>query len=488
MGVKITDMTTAGALVGTELIPSSISNAPRSLTPADIKTFTVDQIEAIAAATSTTGADSVFLLQGGVLKPIDIDLVAQHAINTVWGKALEAAPDAADVMAVKDGGTTEKTITLLVLAEYVRATIEAAVLDVSDLADGSGALAVGDYMLVTQGTTAKRIQVSDLNTAIYAGLAAHVAGKGAISSPVDADELYVVRSGTPYKITLAQIATHAAASATVSGSGTTDFLTQWSSSSVLKAGPGIVLGATGFAAGADTGIPTTSAVRKELSELINDQTDIGADLVLADTFLVDDGAAGTAQRKSTFTRLKKLMETSGVYKTLFVPAGAMVPSVTSGAAAATVEWGTNDITQDVMTFAGLSADDNAEFGLVMPEAWDRGTVKYKVYWTNGDAAANAAEYVGFSLAAGAISNDDALDAALGSGVAVEDQLIADDDLHVTAASGALTVGGSPALGDMVQFKLTRDFDYAGAGAAMDVDAYVLGVLVQYRENLEVAAW
>jgi hypothetical protein len=61
-------------------------------------------------------------------------------------------------------------------------------------------------------------------------------------------------------------------------------------------------------------------------------------------------------------------------------------------------------------------------------------------------------------------------------------------LHVSPASSALTVGGSPALGDLIHFKLSRDYDHDGGGTAMDVDADVLGVLIQYKKNNEVSAW
>jgi hypothetical protein len=73
-------------------------------------------------------------------------------------------------------------------------------------------------------------------------------------------------------------------------------------------------------------------------------------------------------------------------------------------------------------------------------------------------------------------------------VLIADQLIVDDDLHVSAASGDITISGTPALGDMIHFKLRRDYDYTGGGTAMDVPTYVFGVLIQYRENLEVTAW
>jgi hypothetical protein len=177
----------------------------------------------------------------------------------------------------------------------------------------------------------------------------------------------------------------------------------------------------------------------------------------------------------------------GGYDTLWIPAAAMAPSETDGATAATNEYATEGMTHDVMTFAGADNDTHAEFDVVMPEAWDRGAIKVKVYWTAGGDA-NADEWVEFYLAAGARSDDDALDSALGTAVDIADQLIADDDLHITPASGALTVGGTPSLGDLIHFKLSRDYDHDGGGTAMDVDAHVLGVLIQYQKTENVAAW
>lgn len=489
MGIKITDMTAAESVAGSELLPASVSGSPRSVTPEKIKDYVVDQIEAITAGEAVTGADSVFVLQGGELKPVDLDLVAQHAIDTIWGKAAEADPDGADVLPLHDGGETEKTVTLASLATYVRETIEAAILDVSDLDDGSSTIATTDYLLVTQGTTAKRVQLSDVSSLIYASLATHVTGKTAAGSTDDADVLYMVRGTTPLKVTLEQIADHVNATVSIGGSGIADTLALWSGETTLAPGPFVASSDSGFDTGDNDTLPTTAAVRGELDELINDSDDVDADLEGTDTFLVDDGANGT-QRKSALSRILKYVRTAGVYRTLWVPAGAMIPNTTAGAEAKTVEYGTNDMNHDVLAFAGDTADEHAEFDVVMPEAWDRGTIKYKVFWTNGDAAANAGELVAFSLAAGARGDDDALDAVLGAAVEVTDALIADDDLHVTDASAALTVGGTPGLGDLVHFRLSRDYDYddGGSGTAMDVDAYVLGVLIQYRENLEAAAW
>lgn len=304
MGVKITDMTPAATADGTELIPVSKGAAPRSLTVAKVKDYVVDTIEAIEAADAVGEGNGVFVLQGGALKPVDLDVLLQRALDTLWGQAAEADPTGTDVLPLKRS-STEKTVTLEALATYVRTAITATLFNLSTLTDGSGTLASTDYMLVTQGTSARRIQVSNLSTAIYAALAAHVTGKDLIGSTDADDVLYVVRGSTPYKIKLSQIAAFAAASATIGGSGTTGHLAQWGGSSTLAAGPAVVESGTGFAGpGSDVAVPTTAAVRGEMNTIVDDAQDVDDDLVDADTVLVhDQSALSNKQRKSALSRL-----------------------------------------------------------------------------------------------------------------------------------------------------------------------------------------
>jgi hypothetical protein len=220
---------------------------------------------------------------------------------------------------------------------------------------------------------------------------------------------------------------------------------------------------------------------------IDGGTDIGADLADADLIVVDDGAGGT-NKKCAVSRFKTYLDTKTDYDQIWIPAGAMTPSVTDGASADSYEYPTNDVTHDVMLFQGVTADTFSEFSIVMPPSWNRGVLKAKIYWAPGHADADVDEYVSFYLGAVAISNDDTLDVAIGTTQTMIDQHIADNDMHITAASADITVGGTPALGDMIHFKLGRDYDYAGAGSAMDVDARVLGVMIQYVKNQEVSAW
>jgi hypothetical protein len=172
------------------------------------------------------------------------------------------------------------------------------------------------------------------------------------------------------------------------------------------------------------------------------------------------------------------------YRSIWIGAGSMIPRTSNGcAAAATAEAATNDIMTETVDFDGAS-QEFAQFNLAMPDEWDRSTVKVKVFWTPASGA-SAADTVEWGIKAGALSNDDAIDAALGSEVTVGDVVIAVGDVHVTSASGAVTVGGTPAIGDFVTFQISRN--PAGTDD-MTEDAKLLGVQIQYREGAPSSAW
>jgi len=218
---------------------------------------------------------------------------------------------------------------------------------------------------------------------------------------------------------------------------------------------------------------------------IDGGTDIGAALADVDLIVVDDGAGGT-NRKCAMSRVKTYIDTIGTYDEIYVDAGAMVGCTTAGAASGTKEYGTNDVDMDYFAFDGGATEERVQFKLVMPPSWDRDTIKVKFFWTSATGS-TAGDTVEWGIKAGALSNDDAIDAALGTAVTVSDVLLANSggDLQVTAATAAVTVGGTPALGDMVAFEVYRNTDGTDD---MTEDAWLLGVQIQYKKTNAVSAW
>lgn len=178
------------------------------------------------------------------------------------------------------------------------------------------------------------------------------------------------------------------------------------------------------------------------------------------------------------------------YRTIYVDAGGMVPAVTNGAVAQTDEThATNFTTLDYLTF-DTSTEQYADFKIVMPEQYDNGTIKVKFYWKPKDAEASVS--VVWGVKAYAATDSDLLTGA--SGLWGTEQVIEDEslntanDLHISPATPALTIAGTPAEGKLVFVRVFRKV----AAAADDYadTAELLGVNIQYKESalFASAAW
>jgi hypothetical protein len=165
---------------------------------------------------------------------------------------------------------------------------------------------------------------------------------------------------------------------------------------------------------------------------------------------------------STFSR-------TGVRRTIYVNAGAMVARVTNGAAAATVETTTNDIMYDGFGFDS-TVEEGVGFWFAPPTAYDGGTITFKPRWTSASGTGT----VKWDFAARAYADDDPLDAALGTEQSTgTDTLLAAGDMHVSPTTPALTPAGTPAAGRDMYVQITRD---------VNADAVLLGVTVEYNES------
>ena len=182
----------------------------------------------------------------------------------------------------------------------------------------------------------------------------------------------------------------------------------------------------------------------------------------------------------------------GFVTTIWVPAVSMVPTTTNGAAAGVYEYATNDFMRAYYAF-DTTTEEFACFDIVMPEGWNRSTIKAKFYWSSASGS-TAADTVEWEIGALAIGNDDALDATLGTAQVITDTVLTgtSGDLHITSATPAITVGGTPALADMVHFKVSRN---VSGTDDMAEDAWLFGVLIQVTETFPdysgtnaIAAW
>jgi|GEM_PF-6673706 len=101
------------------------------------------------------------------------------------------------------------------------------------------------------------------------------------------------------------------------------------------------------------------------------------------------------------------------------------------------------------------------------------TIKVSVYWTCAAGSADAK----FFIAAVAIGNDDALDAALGTAQSVTDTVTSVNDLMETAQTSAITPGGSPQSGDIYFIRVRRV--PSDTSDTLGQDLWVLGISVEF---------
>jgi hypothetical protein len=174
----------------------------------------------------------------------------------------------------------------------------------------------------------------------------------------------------------------------------------------------------------------------------------------------------------------------GGYAIEWIPVGSMVPRVSNGAEILPKEFVTNDINLDYAAF-DPTTKEYLDFSISMPESWDRSTVKAKFYWTY-NSAPGAGTKVEWELSGVAVSNDDALDVARTTTVVITDTIITVDDLHVSSATPAFTIDGTPALDDMINFSVGRNV--TSGDDDMNIDAWLLGVSIQYNNTLTPVGW
>jgi len=164
-------------------------------------------------------------------------------------------------------------------------------------------------------------------------------------------------------------------------------------------------------------------------------------------------------------------------QTIWVPAGAMLPRTTNGAAAGSAETTTNKVMIKTLDFDQSTAE-YAQFSVGMPKSWDRSTVAAQFCWSNASGSGD----VVWAIQAVAISDDDTLDAAFGTAQSVTDSVTVAGDLMQSAETSAVTVAGSPAALDLVTFQVYRDA--ASGNDSYAGDARLHGVRLYFSTNVK----
>ena len=157
---------------------------------------------------------------------------------------------------------------------------------------------------------------------------------------------------------------------------------------------------------------------------------------------------------------------------IYVPAIGIFGATTNGAATGQIETSTNKVNAKVLDF-DQSTEEYGCFSIPAPDYWDLGTVTAQFVWT----AASGSGDVIWGLQGLARSNDDALDTAYGTAQEVTDTLMTANDEHLTSATSAITIGGTPAKADSIYFRVYRKA--ADGSDTLSADARLIGIRIKF---------
>jgi len=167
-------------------------------------------------------------------------------------------------------------------------------------------------------------------------------------------------------------------------------------------------------------------------------------------------------------------------QTIWIPAIAMVSPDTNGAELNAAETTATRPEIKVLDFDS-STREHAQFSIAMPKSWNESTVTALFYWTHATAVATD---VIWGIQGVCVSDNDTIDVAYGTAVVVTDTFHnAAEDLAISPETGAITLDGSPAEGDLAYFQVYRDAA-AGGDTTNSTDARLLGVKILFTTNAE----
>ena len=203
---------------------------------------------------------------------------------------------------------------------------------------------------------------------------------------------------------------------------------------------------------------------------IKDAGTIGSATTAGAVSIAADGTVNLATAGATVN--SAVIKTAGT-ETIYVPASAMYPTTTAGCAALAQVEGTAGRPELKCLDCDPSSDENAQFTVAFPKAWNAGTITFRAFFT---VTGTNTGTVSWSLAGGSTADNGVIDTAFGTAVAPTAKAHSgtSNDIDVTAVSGAVTIANA-ADDTMTFFNIERDVssdDQTG-------DARLLGIQIFY---------
>jgi len=305
-------------------------------------------------------------------------------------------------------------------------------------------------------------------------------GKFPVIAAIGADYFYLTLEDKDHNLEIVKIVRHVAGSNNLETDGTADSgvnrgldgttARTWAVGDVVEIRPNAKALEDAIAAGEAAG----ASAQNNLDNHIADATDAHD----ASAISYAGGGTGMAATDVEAAIDELANERKQVGKeTIWIPAAAMQPTVSNGCSfLQIVETTAGKPDLQVIDF-DKATDEFAQFQIAMPKSWNEGTITYQVFWTGNQTSG----IVAWTLEAVSIADDESMGATYGTAVTNMDVASnVANDLAVSTESGAVTIGGTPAAGELCAFRVGRD---ANNGAdTYDGDARLIGIKIFFTTD------
>lgn len=175
---------------------------------------------------------------------------------------------------------------------------------------------------------------------------------------------------------------------------------------------------------------------------------------------------------STATGVKWAAAASGGSTNVWIPAAQWIPRTTTGCGIDSREQATGNINTDELLF-DTATIEYAQAMVTMPNNYNNGTVTARFYWTASSGTASTT--VTWAIRGRAFGDNVAIGQTYSTAAqTVTDTYFSANQMHISDATPAVTIDGTPAVNKPIIFEIYRD-----TADSLNADARLLGVEISY---------
>lgn len=158
-------------------------------------------VSGLTSLVTLEDADVFYVIEGSTPKKITGANIVAYAETEMWDKSAASPVLAGDKFWMRRSSTSY-TVDIGVLASYVAGVVTSSI-DINSLS--AATLSDGDLFLVDEGASNTKVTLADLRSHFWSAFVTYVSGLTASLTALDSDLLYVVNSGSPFKMTVGDL-------------------------------------------------------------------------------------------------------------------------------------------------------------------------------------------------------------------------------------------------------------------------------------------